>query len=62
MNVEVLRLGALNLKRWTNSNKIRVFISSTFTDTKVERDLLIEMVDPLLRRLAQMVGLQYTSR
>lgn len=41
------------------NNQISVFVSSTFTDTQWERDVLVEDVHPFLVEFASMGGIEY---
>ena len=54
-----LPLGGLVSEPTLEQHVVRVFISSTFTDTNVERNLLIACVDPLLRKLATQFELEF---
>ncbi|XP_071956967.1 NACHT and WD repeat domain-containing protein 2-like [Antedon mediterranea] len=47
----------MHIKR--NGNEVWVFVSSTFTDTKMERDLLMEDVYPFLREFCRKIGLDF---
>ncbi|XP_022082151.1 NACHT domain- and WD repeat-containing protein 1-like [Acanthaster planci] len=46
-----------HLKR--NAREVWVFISSTFTDMKLERNLLMEDVYPFVREYARLIGLSF---
>eukprot|EP00736_Rhodelphis_marinus_P007001 Rmarinus@m.18027 len=59
---DILQGGVPNVEEYTRSlhKEIRVFVSSTFTDTKYERDILMEDVYPYLRMLCRNLGLSFT--
>jgi len=42
-------------------NIVRVFISSTFTNTKAERDFLMRDVYPFMQELCKMLGLEFET-
>ncbi|XP_033121008.1 NACHT domain- and WD repeat-containing protein 1-like [Anneissia japonica] len=42
-----------------NGNEVWVFVSSTFTDTQMERDILMEDVYPYLREFCRKIGLDF---
>jgi hypothetical protein len=42
------------------STKMLIFVSSTFTDTQVERDILMRKIQPLLRARAAGHGIEVT--
>eukprot|EP00058_Branchiostoma_floridae_P004819 XP_002590307.1 hypothetical protein BRAFLDRAFT_121364 [Branchiostoma floridae] len=44
-----------------NTKEVWVFISSTFTDTKVERNLLMEDVYPFLREYCRLIGCNFNE-
>eukprot|EP00055_Hartaetosiga_balthica_P018207 m.130628 g.130628 ORF g.130628 m.130628 type:complete len:1726 (-) comp9469_c0_seq1:486-5663(-) len=52
--LDLSQLTLLGVKR----PSIRLFLSSTFTDTEIERNVLIEDVQPFLRLVGQKVGVQ----
>ncbi|XP_038076753.1 uncharacterized protein LOC119744738 [Patiria miniata] len=49
----------IHLKR--NAREVWVFISSTFTDMKLERNLLMEDVYPFVREYARLIGLSFNA-
>ena len=48
-----------NLKR--NAREVWVFISSTFTDMKLERNLMMEDVYPYVREYTRQIGLEFNA-
>eukprot|EP00118_Oscarella_pearsei_P010463 m.64383 g.64383 ORF g.64383 m.64383 type:complete len:1662 (+) comp35248_c0_seq9:54-5039(+) len=56
--MEVLR-GDLHGHHALKSKVIRIFTSSTFSDTKVERDMLMETVYPCLKSYCRSLGLDF---
>ena len=51
----------LDLNNKIQSNTIRVFLSSTFTDMQEEREYLVNTIFPYLRALARSKGIELTE-
>ena len=53
--------GALDDRLWRSPRwKLQVFVSSTFTDTGLERDILMQQIQPALRKRGRARGVEAT--
>ena len=44
--------------RYVSSYQLRVFVSSTFTDTHLERNIILDEIVPILKGIAQPYGIE----
>uniref|UniRef100_H2XQA3 DUF4062 domain-containing protein n=2 Tax=Ciona intestinalis TaxID=7719 RepID=H2XQA3_CIOIN len=51
----------VNLNRLEQTNVVRIFVSSTFSDMRVERNTLLEKAYPDLRSFCQKLGLDFQA-
>ncbi|XP_076802555.1 NACHT domain- and WD repeat-containing protein 1-like isoform X2 [Clavelina lepadiformis] len=57
--LKLFRGEEVDLRKLEQTNVIRIFLSSTFSDMAVERNLLLEKAYPALRSFCQRIGLDF---